>query len=61
MHDSRIENPSVIYLVMQPFYCCIIYVTRDSDQWVTYICLPFVSSKQSKEMNLMNVYAVALI
>ena len=46
MRDSRIKEPSAIYFINQPFYCCIIYTTNDLDQ--------FVSSKQYKEMNLLN-------
>ena len=32
MRDSRRKEPSVIYVITQPFYCGIIYTTRDLDQ-----------------------------
>ena len=32
MHDSKIKEPSVFYVITQPFYCCIIYTTHDLDQ-----------------------------
>ena len=47
MHGSRIKELSVIYVITQPFYCCIIYTTHNLDQ--------FISSKQKKEMKFLNV------
>ena len=46
MRDSRIKEPSVIYVITHPFYYCMIYMAHDLDQYVTYFCLPIVSSKQ---------------
>ena len=32
IEPKNLKEPSVIYVMTQPFYCCIIYTTHDLDQ-----------------------------
>ena len=50
MRDSRIKDPSVIYVITQPFCCCIIYATHDLDQQVTpiFVVLLYPASNKKK-------------
>ena len=49
MRDSRIKEAWVIYVITQPFYCCIICTTHDLDQKLhTFVVLlqPAINKKK---------------
>ena len=56
MRDSKIKEPSVIYVITQPFFCFIICTTHDlTSKLRTFIVLLYPGKNKKKRMFRMYV------